>query len=578
MRYLALCLMLLLPPSLAAAQIVAIENVHVVALDNGQALRDHAVLVEDGRIVAITPMADYAPADGARRIDGGGGWLVPGLVDTHVHIEEYMGARPDFGDAPVFLRHGITSIFNLRGFPEQLPLRDRIAAGELLAPTFYTSGEFVNEPRVNTPDEAAAEVRAQAQAGYDMIKFREVVDHEVGVLTTHGVDLDTFRAVYATARELGIPVLGHAPHGLGLEAALQAGHTFAHMGELVKLHFFPSHSPFAWRPYLYALAGLAVLAILALLARPFARGAGPVLARALPALLLAAGGFALAVLLLPGGYHYGNSALIALLAVALAALTLLGLHAAWQASLRGGGPVARLGLALTAVCALIAGGFGLAQDFPVAARATPAEMDRIAARLAETGAHVGTTLVLYDELAALQRGGETRIAADAADALDPEFRDYFARVRGFFSHPAGWRGLFTYEGALARYDDFTREMTGALHRAGVPLLAGTDAFGVGIIPPGRSLHAELEILVEAGLTPYQALRTATVEPARFLGREHEFGRIAPGQRADLVLLAADPLADIRAIAEPRGVMLRGQWLPRDTLDAMVDALRTPPSD
>lgn len=578
MRHLALCLMLLLLPSLAAAQAVAIENVHVITLDDGQALRDHAVLVENGRIAALLPMSGYTPPEGAQRIDGDGGWLMPGLVDTHVHIEEYMGARPDFGDAPVFLRHGITAVFNLRGFPEQLPLRERIAAGELLAPTFYTAGEFVNEPRVNTPDEAAAEVRAQAQAGYDMIKFREVVDHEVGVLTTRGVDLDTFRAVHATARELGIPVLGHAPHGLGLEAALQAGHTFAHMGELVKLHFFPSHSPFAWRPYLYALAGLAALTILALLARPFARDAGPVLARALPALLLAAGGFVLAVLLLPGGYHYGNSTLIALLAVALATLTLLGLHAAWQASRRGGGPVARLGLALTAVCALIAGGFGLAQDFPVAARATPAEMDRIAARVAETGAHVGTTLVLYDELAALQRGGETRIGADAADALDPEFRDYFARVRGFFSRSAGWRGLFSYEGALARYDDFTRELAGALHRAGVPLLAGTDAFGVGIIPPGRSLHAELEILVEAGLTPYQALRTATVEPARFLGREHEFGRIAPGQRADLVLLAADPLADIRTLAEPRGVMLRGRWLPRDSLDAILADLRAPTGD
>lgn len=574
MRILALLLLALLP-ALAAAQPIAIENVHLVTLDDGRVLRDYAVLVEDGRIVALMPMADYTPAEGAQRIDGRGGWLMPGLVDTHVHIEEYMGARPNFGDAPIFLRHGITSIFNLRGFPEQLPLRDRIAAGELLAPSFYTAGEFVNEPRVNTPEEAAAEVRAQAQAGYDMIKFREVVDHEVGVLTTHGLDLETFRAVHATARELGIPVLGHAPQGLGLEAALESGHTFAHMGELVKLHFFPSHSPFAWRPYLYALAGLAVLAALAILVRPFARSAGPMLGHALLALVLAAGGLLLTLLLLPGGHHYGNSALIGLFAAVLVALALLGLRAAWLASRGGGHPLARLGLALTAACALVASSFGLAQDFRVAARATPAEMDRLAARLARSGAHVGTTLVLYDELATLRRGGDTRIAANDVDALDPEFREYFTRVREFLSR-TGWRDLFTYEGALARYDDFTRQMTGALHRAGVPLLAGTDAFGVGIVPPGRSLHAELEILVQAGLTPRAALRAATVEPARFLGREHEFGHIAPGQRADLVLLAADPLADIRAIAEPRGVMLRGHWLPRETIDAMLEALRATP--
>jgi hypothetical protein len=122
----ALLLFSLLTPT-AAAQPIAIENVHVVTLEREKVLHDHAVMVDGGGIVSLMPMAGYTAAPGVQRIDGAGGWLMPGLVDTRVHIEEYMGARPEFGDAPVFLRHGITAIFNLRGFPEQLPLRDRIA-------------------------------------------------------------------------------------------------------------------------------------------------------------------------------------------------------------------------------------------------------------------------------------------------------------------------------------------------------------------------------------------------------------------------------------------------------------------
>jgi imidazolonepropionase-like amidohydrolase len=581
----ALILLAALMPLGLAAQTIALERVHVVTLDGEQVHENHAVTIEDGRIVAIIPMAEYEPVDDAIRIDGEGGWLMPGLVDSHVHIEEYMGARADFGDAPLFLRHGITAVFNLRGFPKQLPLRDRIAAGEILAPTFYTAGEFVNEPRVNTPDEAAAEVRAQARAGYDMIKFREVVDHEVGVLTTHGVDLATFRAVHAVARELGMPVLGHAPHGLGLDPVIETGHTLAHIGELVGLHFFPRHVPFQWRAYLFLLAGLAVLALVAavwrLLASPASKAsAGTVLARSLLALLLGMSGYALPLLLLPGGWQYGNPLLIGLLVLCLAALLLLGLQNLLGAvrARPARTVMARVALALTGAAALGIGSLGLIQDVPAALRATPGEMDRIAARLAGSGAHVGTTLVLYDELSTLRRtGSRSRIepgapeTVDAADGLREEFRRHYLRSREFFAR-VDWRSRLSFDGLLVRYDDFTRELAGALHRAGVPLMAGTDAFGVGLIPPGRSLHAELEILVEAGLSPYQALRTATVEPARFLGREHEFGRIAPGLRADLVLLAANPLADVRALGEPRGVVLRGRWLSREALDAHLAGL------
>jgi imidazolonepropionase-like amidohydrolase len=78
-----------------------------------------------------------------------------------------------------------------------------------------------------------------------------------------------------------------------------------------------------------------------------------------------------------------------------------------------------------------------------------------------------------------------------------------------------------------------------LHAAGIPMVAGTDQ-----AIPGYSLHREIEIYVQAGFTPLEALQSATIEPARALGVEAESGSLTPGKRGDVLLLDADPLADI----------------------------------
>lgn len=89
-----------------------------------------------------------------------------------------------------------------------------------------------------------------------------------------------------------------------------------------------------------------------------------------------------------------------------------------------------------------------------------------------------------------------------------------------------------------------QDLTGILHRAGVPLLAGTDA-PEPFCPPGLSLHQELELLVASGLTPGAALRAATINNARALKQADHLGSIAAGKLADMVILGADPMADIR---------------------------------
>jgi imidazolonepropionase-like amidohydrolase len=97
--------------------------------------------------------------------------------------------------------------------------------------------------------------------------------------------------------------------------------------------------------------------------------------------------------------------------------------------------------------------------------------------------------------------------------------------------------------------------------------------GLPMIIPGRSLIRELELLNRSGLSPYEAIRTATVNPAKSLGRDREFGTLAPSRRADLLLLDHNPLESLSALDRPAGVMVRGRWLPRDRLEEMLSALR-----
>lgn len=112
------------------------------------------------------------------------------------------------------------------------------------------------------------------------------------------------------------------------------------------------------------------------------------------------------------------------------------------------------------------------------------------------------------------------------------------------------------------------EVVGLMRRAGVEILAGTDVLNPFCFP-GFSLHDELAILVEAGLSPMEALQTATLNPARFLGKEKDFGSIAQGKIADLVLLEANPLEDIRNTTKISSVVTNGRLLDRNALDKLL---------
>ena len=119
-----------------------------------------------------------------------------------------------------------------------------------------------------------------------------------------------------------------------------------------------------------------------------------------------------------------------------------------------------------------------------------------------------------------------------------------------------------------RIAERSRALVSELKRAGVPVLAGTDSLDAFVVP-GQALHRELEALVAAGFSPLEALGAATAAPAAFRGRPEQEGRIAPGAAADLVLLDADPLADIRNVGRIHAVVRAGRLLDRADLDALL---------
>jgi imidazolonepropionase-like amidohydrolase len=119
--------------------------------------------------------------------------------------------------------------------------------------------------------------------------------------------------------------------------------------------------------------------------------------------------------------------------------------------------------------------------------------------------------------------------------------------------------------------ELRRRLIKALHDAGAGLVLGSDSPQIFNVP-GFVIHRELRLLVDSGLSPYEALLTGTLNPARYFGREDIAGTVAEGKEADLVLLDANPLADISATRRVHGVMLRGRWVSQPEIRSMLEAL------
>jgi imidazolonepropionase-like amidohydrolase len=184
-------------------------------------------------------------------------------------------------------------------------------------------------------------------------------------------------------------------------------------------------------------------------------------------------------------------------------------------------------------------------------------------RLAATGIYVTPTLNMGRILAYLDR--EDHRTDPALASIGPGLRKtYEWRVeRAAKASPA-------QIAARHREYELSLKVLPMLRDAGIPILAGTDAGYLNSFNyPGQGLHDELARYVEAGLNPREALASATITGPAFLGHSDRYGAVAQGKAADILILDANPLDDIGATRSIRGVVLKGRWLDRQALDAML---------
>ena len=199
----------------------------------------------------------------------------------------------------------------------------------------------------------------------------------------------------------------------------------------------------------------------------------------------------------------------------------------------------------------------------MALNADEARIPELARATREAGVAIVPTQILWEVL---------RGARDPRLMVDRPENRYMApmSIQGWTSTVNNLRSS-SDPAAAAREVVLRNRLLKAMSDEGVLILMGTDApqlFSV----PGFSLYRELPVMVDAGMTPFEVLRSGTVNVARFFGIEDEAGTVAAGRRADLLLLDANPLEDISAIEQNAGVMIDGRWLSAESIRRRLDEI------
>ena len=215
---------------------IVLRNVQVIDPDRESVAAGQTVIVERGQITWVGDSATAPDAPSTTIIDGKGRFLVPGLVDMHVHSSSAVGWLLD-------LTNGVTTVRDMDGFPWLLKVRDSVKAGRMLAPINYVAGTIINARPLDgyavvprSPDEARQIVREQAECGYDFIKIHNVIPEAM------------FDAIADEAHRLHLDLIGHVPHDITLDHVLHAGRmrTTEHLkGFLVDQTLLPSDEDFS---------------------------------------------------------------------------------------------------------------------------------------------------------------------------------------------------------------------------------------------------------------------------------------------------------------------------------------------
>ncbi|WP_142059996.1 amidohydrolase family protein [Pseudonocardia kunmingensis] len=446
----------------------ALTHVTVVDATGAPARPDQTLLVDGATITTIGPSAEVPVPRSAAVLDLTGKYLIPGLVDMHVH-----SGGADVDDerlAPaLYVANGNTTVREMWGRPQLHEWRRRRDAGELLGPRSIIGSPLVDgAPALwsdipgaelgidhpvlvaTTPAQARRAVAEAVDGGADFVKVYSRLERE------------PYLAVLDEAYRRDIPVAGHRSDNFPLAEQIERGQrSFEH---LFGLGPATSSDPERWE------AALARIAL------------GP-------------------------DFYFGSW------------FTQVG-QVEWDAV----GDYSR--------------------------PAATALFDRIVA----ADVAFCPTLVMH---AAIDLPDFVRTDDPLLRYLPPDTPEAWSFLQREVFHDGGRSP--EVEARRRVLFDHRRAAVAAMDEAGVRLLAGTDNGTPGTLP-GFALHEELELLVGAGLSPMRALQTATLEPARFLGCEDRSGTIQPGRIADLVVLDADPLDDIRNTTRIHAVMVEGRYV------------------
>ncbi|MFN0180792.1 MAG: amidohydrolase family protein [Gemmatimonadales bacterium] len=431
---------------------VAIVDVTVVDVEQGRLVPHQTVVIAGNRIVAVGPAGGAVVPGSARRIDGRGKYLIPGLWDMHVHA-----ATPWFGDyfMPALVAHGVTGVRDMFTTAAAVAeWRRRVTSGEWPGPRVGGYGQLVDgDPPIwpgsvvaKTPEDGIRIVDSMKAVGADFVKVYSRLDPE------------TFAAIAKRAREVGIPFAGHVPSMVRPADAARAGmSTVEHLQQA--LQGCSSREEAALAEYTDAARS------------PRRWDSASVVSRRQVAEYLAA------------------------------------------------------------------------QD-----------LDRCRALgkvFAASGTWMVPTLTVLRSISHLD---------DTSLATDPRL-EYVPRFLKSGWNPASdfrFRMLTPADWALRR-KVYARqlEVVRIFREAGVRFLAGTDLANPYIFA-GASLHDELALFVATGFSPTEALRAATIEPARYLRMSDSLGTVAVGKVADMALLDADPLANIEHVRRVSVVIADGR--------------------
>jgi amidohydrolase family protein len=450
---------------------LAITHVTVIDGTGAPAQPDMTVLIERGRITAVTPSSSANIPWRTPILDVRGKYLIPGLADMHVHLtaaSEPGGSREFM--IPLLLANGITSVRDMGGYLESLlRLRKEIEAGTRLGPRIYLAGPYLDgDPPSFQPSlvvtnavQAAGDVHDLKNRGVDFIKVQSMLSR------------DMYFAIAKAAKSEHISFVGHVPDRVTAAEASAAGQrSIEHLTGVL-------------------------------------RGCATDEPKLMHDQFLPASGKERGVSSSRRQFDWSDELLNSFSeARAHKLIEELVTNETWQT------PTLIL----------------LQQDaYPLGNPSLSAD-----ARLKYVP---GIVLARWKKVA----------EEDAAD-LKP-------------------RDVPVHAGLMKNSEHVVDEM----QNDGVKLLAGTDA-PAPFVYPGFGLHDELALLVGAGLTPMQALQAATVRAAELMGKSATQGTIEKGKVADLVLLDADPLADIHNTTRISAVIVRGKLLDRAALDALLSSV------